>query len=625
MENRVIRLESTVAHLTERLGDLEQRLAVLEGHAPVRTETSADGARFAAIVGLGGTRVQQVLGLVGRTLVVLGGAYLLRALTESQVLPAPAGVALGLLYGAPWLLLASRAGARGSQLDAFAHALTTALIGYPLVWEATLRFNVITPEQGAVLLGVLTGSALVLSAACALQGLAWVVTFGAVLSAAGLAMATGSWTAYAVLAIAVGIATLWLGYTQDWTLLRWPAAAAANAMVLIVAGRVAGGGHVRTALAVQMLMLAGFLGSFAIRTLFIGRPVIPFEVAQSIAVLLVAFGGAISLIRSTGSHVVLVGAASLVLAIAGYIVAFSFVERHRDVKTFFFYTLLAQVFAIVGIGLCAGYSGGSLAYAAVAVVAAVLARRSGRLSLALQAMVYAIAAALASGLGGTATLALVAPPTLAWGSVPSAAGLVAFGALAIVTLLPVRRSIESWGIFASIQRLVLIAAFVWTALGMAVAISVTLLPDAAHMDGSVLATIRTAVLAMATLALARAPRYPLGREAGWLVYPLVFVTGMKLLLADFPQGRPGTLFAALALYGFTLIAAPRMLRHRRFRPPLTPIASLRHLPSGQIPPRSEARPQRAAENHDIPWIWARGRSKRAGGIRNRYCIGERPT
>jgi hypothetical protein len=416
-----------------------------------------------------------------------------------------------------------------------------------------------------VLLGVLTGSALVLSAACALQGLAWVVTFGAVLSAAGLAMATGSWTAYAVLAIAVGIATLWLGYTQDWTLLRWPAAAAANAMVLIVAGRVAGGGHVRTALAVQMLMLAGFLGSFAIRTLFIGRPVIPFEGAQSIAVLLVAFGGAISLIRSTGSHVVLVGAASLVLAIAGYIVAFSFVERHRDVKTFFFYTLLAQVFAIVGIGLCAGYSGGSLAYAAVAVVAAVLARRSGRLSLALQAMVYAIAAALASGLGGTATLALVAPPTLAWG-VPSAAGLVAFGALAIVTLLPVRRSIESWGIFASIQRLVLIAAFVWTALGMAVAISVTLLPDAAHMDGSVLATIRTAVLAMATLALARAPRYPLGREAGWLVYPLVFVTGMKLLLADFPQGRPGTLFAALALYGFTLIAAPRMLR--RVSPPI---------------------------------------------------------
>lgn len=564
MEDRVIRLESTVAHLTERLGDLEQRLAVLERHAPVRTETSADDASFAAIVGLEGTRVQQVLGLAGRTLVVLGGAYLLRALTESQVLPAPAGVALGLLYGAPWLLLASRAAARGSQLDALAHALTTALIGYPLVWEATLRFNVITPEQGAVLLGVLTGSALVLSAARGLQGLAWVVTFGAVLSAAGLAMATGSWTAYAVLAIAVGIATLWLGYTQDWTMLRWPAAAAANAMVLIVAGRVAGGGHVRTALAVQMLMLAGFLGSFAIRTLFIGRPVIPFEVAQSIAVLLVAFGGAISLIRSTGSHVVLVGAASLVLAIAGYIVAFSFVERHRDVKTFFFYTLLAQVFAIVGIGLCAGYSGGSVAYAGVAVVAAVLARGSGRLSLALQAMVYAIAAALASGLGGTATLALVAPPAVGWG-VPSAAGLIAFAALAIVTLLPVRRSIESWGIFASIPRLVLIAAFAWTALGIAVAISVTLLPDAAHVDGSVLATIRTAVLAMATLALARA-RNLLGREAGWLVYPLVFVTGMKLLLADFPQGRPETLFAALALYGFTLIAAPRMLR--RVSPPI---------------------------------------------------------
>lgn len=586
MEDRVVRLESRVANLTEHLADLEQRLAALEGRVPTPAEEPPDSDSLAAIVGLEGIPVQQWLGLAGRTLVVLGGAYLLRALTGSHVLPAQVGVGLGLLYGAPWLLLASRAAARGSQLDAFTHALTTALIGYPLVWEATLRFNALSPEQSAALLGALTAGALVLSAARALQGLAWVVTFGALASAAGLAIATGSWTAYTVLAIAVGLATLWLGYTLGWTVLRWPAAAAANGMLLIVTGRAAVTGQVRTALVVQMLMLAGYLGSFAVRTLFIGREVIPFEVAQSIGVLAVAFGGAIALIRSTGSNVVLVGIASLALAAAGYVVAFSFVERHRHVKNFFFYTLLAQLFAIVGIGLCAGHLAGSVVYSAVAVVAAALARRSGRLTLALQAMVYAIAAALASGLAGTATLALVLPPSAGWGA-PSLAALLALAALAIVTFLPVRRPAESWGIFASIPRLVLITALVWTALGVAVALPVTLLLDAAHMDGSVLATIRTAMLVIATLALARAARHTSGREAGGLVYPLIVLTGMKLVFADFPQGRPETLFAALALYGFALIAAPRMLR--RMTPPVPTSA-----PFGQIESPRAATPNTAA-------------------------------
>jgi hypothetical protein len=558
MEDRIVRLELRIAYLNEHLGDLEQRLATLEGRAPRPAEEPAHTASLAATVGLERAPFQQWLGLAGRSLVVLGGAYLLRALTGSHMLSAPAGVGLGIVYGAPWLLLASRAAARGSQLDAFAHALTTALIGYPLVWEATLRFNVISPGQSAALLGGLTAAALVLSAMRRLEGLAWVVTFGSLVSAAGLGIATGSWTAYTVLAIAVGLATLWLGYTRDWTMLRWPAAVVANVMLLAATGRAVAGGQVRAALAVQMLMLAGYLGSFAFRTLFIGRPVIPFEVAQSIGVLVVAFGGAISLIRSTGSSVVVIGIASLALAIAGYIVAFSFVERHRHVTNFFFYTLLAQLFAIVGTGLCVGYFAGSLVYAAVGMVVAALARRSNRLTLALQATIFALAAALASGLVGTATLAIVSPPSAGWALVLESG--LALAALAVVTFLPVRRPVESWGIFATIPRFVLITALVWTAVGVAISLPVRLLLDAEHLDGSVLATIRTGVLVIATLTLARAARHARGREAAWLVYPLIVLTGMKLLFADFPQGRPETLFASLGLYGFVLIVAPRMSR-----------------------------------------------------------------
>ena len=398
MEDPIVRLESRVACLTNQVAGLERRVAIAGARRAGVSRRTARSRHCCPIVSFGRAPVQQWLGIAGRTLVVLGGAYLLRALTGSHVLSAQAGVGLGILYGAPWLLLASRAAAHDSQVDAFAHALTASLIGYPLVWEATLRFNVISPEQSAALLGGLTAAALVLSSMRKLQGLAWVITIGALLSAAGLAIATESWVAYTVLAIGIGLATLWLGYTQDWTMLRWPAAATANLMLLIVTGRAAGAGAVPAALAVQLLMLVGYLGSFAVRTLFIGREVIPFEVAQSVAVLAVGLGGAISLVRATGSNVVLIGLASLVLAAAGYIVAFTFVERHRHVKNFFFYTLLAQLFAIVGIGLCAGADTGSLIYSAVAIACAAMARRSRRLTLALQATVYALVAALGSGL-----------------------------------------------------------------------------------------------------------------------------------------------------------------------------------------------------------------------------------
>ena len=52
------------------------------------------------------------------------------------------------------------------------------------------------------------------------------------------------------------------------------------------------------------------------------------------------------------------------------------------------------------------------------------------------------------------------------------------------------------------------------------------------------------------------------REASWLVYPVLALGALKLLVEDFPAGRPMTLLVALALYGGALIAAPRLRRRR---------------------------------------------------------------
>ena len=563
MEDRVGRLESRVASLTDRVATLEQRLALIDRHsAPANAadRVTTDNQAEPQIASFEKTSFQQLPGLAGRTLVVLGGAYLLRALTELHLVPPAAGVGLGILYGAPWLLLASRAAARRGELDAFAHAITAALIGYPLVWEATLRFTVVSPPESALLLALLTATAFLLSWARGLEGLAWVISIGTLISAVGLAIGTGNWTVYTALAIAVGVAALWLGYTRDWTLLRWPAAALANSMLLILTARAAVNGQVGEALLLQMMMLIGYLGSFAIRTLVIGRPVIPFEVAQSLAVLAIAYGGAITLIRASGSNVAQVGVASLVLATAAYVVAFAFIDRHRHhhLKNFFFYTVLAQLFAIVGIALCTAPAIAAVVYSLAALLAAALAAYKGRLVLSLQAAVYAIAAASASGLAVSALLALLISPEIDW--TVSFAQVLALSAIGCVTFVRVRHPVESWGIFASVLRLVLVVVLVWSAAGTAVALSLRTVPGGEHIGGSLLATIRTAALVIATLALAIAARGPGGREAGWLVYPLLLLTGAKVVIVDFPGGHPETLFAALALYGVALILAPRVLR-----------------------------------------------------------------
>jgi hypothetical protein len=577
MEDRIAWLESRVATLAGRVTVLEKRLTAIEGATPAPALSSlaaAEETRVPPVVGLGNTPLPQVLGLAGRTLVVLGGAYLLRALTESQMLPPVGGVALGLLYGAPWLMLASRAAARGAELDAIAHAVTSALIGYPLVWEATLRFGVLNAAQSAAVLGLLTAMALLLSWTRRLHGLAWVVALGTLISALGLAIGSGDWIPYTVLAIVVGVATLWLGYSRDWTLLRWPAAGFADLLLLVLAGRTAENGQIVDVLVVQLLMLLGYLGSFAIRTLLIGRPVIAFEIAQSIAALAVAYGGAIALISSNGSNIVIVGLASVGLALVAYVVAFAFVDRRRAATNFFFYAQLAQLFAIVGVLLCASGTVASIAYSVLAVGMAELARRKQRRVLLLQAAVYSIAATMISGLAARAALPLTGTATI---DVNTAllAQLVALAVLGAITGLRVTNHANP--VFDSVLRVVLIVVFVWTAAGTAIALAVALAPGGEHIGPSGLATIRTAALVIATLALATAARLPSGREAGWLVYPMLFLTGAKLMISDFPSGRPQTLFVALALYGIALIATPRLVR--KPLPAARPIAEFRSLPT----------------------------------------------
>jgi hypothetical protein len=155
-----------------------------------------------------------------------------------------------------------------------------------------------------------------------------------------------------VFLILLGVATLWIGYELEWKGLRWLVAFAANLAVFsLTFGALAGHPRETPAAAplVQLLMLGLYLASVAARTLVRACNVTPFEVFQVVAAFVLGFGGAIYTTRATGIGSNVLGIAAVLLGIACYGVAFSFMDRQEGRgRNFHFYTSLALLFSLTG-------------------------------------------------------------------------------------------------------------------------------------------------------------------------------------------------------------------------------------------------------------------------------------
>jgi hypothetical protein len=577
-DDRLLRVESTVRELEQAFEAVERRVAGLErqvaaaaqhGQAAGESHTSESGDEPAVLSHApGGSHdVVSVLSIVGRTCVALGGAYLLRALTDFSILPQRTGIVLGLAYAAYWLVMADRAGAAGRRLSGTFHGLVASIIAFPLLWEAVTRLKFLGPEASAVALTLVAGLVLAVAAREHLHVLAWIAVLSTLPTAIALIAATGFVLPFAVSLILLGVATLWLGYSLDWILLRWPVALAADVVVLALAARVSSGSwhdHPQQVIAVQLCLLTGYLASIVIRTLIRGRDVIPFEVVQSIAALAVGFGGAVYVAQATGYGVIALALINLAFGVSCYGVAFVFVARRQGLRrNFYFYTSLALILVLVSTNVLLEGSRLALTWASLGVLTSWLAWRVGRIALNLHSAVYVIAGAGVSGLLFAATDALVGPVTVAW-SPFSPTSLIVLAAIGVCWLIPMSPAAESWGAYSRLPRLLIIVALAWSLGGWIIALVAPALTSTpgGGADAGIVATLRTSILAAAALALAWVGRQDRFREAGWLLYPVLVAGGLKLLLEDLPHSKPATMFLALALYGGALIAAPR-LGHRR--------------------------------------------------------------
>ena len=568
MEQRLVLVEHEVAGLRAAIARLEARLASLEqgGLAPDALQAPAvepsDVAPSEQRIDSATSWGLRAVTLAGRSLLVFAGAYLLRALTDSGTLPVAAGVGLGLAYACGWLVAAART---RDRLGAAFHGGTATIVAFPLIVEATLRFGLVTPGQSAVVLAVLSAIFGVTAWRHDQRPLAWMAATASVAAGVTLAVrgdATGPFALYFVL---LGNATLWLGYDREWTVLRWPTALVADVFVLGLTARALNpdlGQSPWMALGVQLLLLAGYLTSIAVRTIVRGRGVIPFEVVQTVAALAVGLGGAIAVTGELGTGTGLLGVASCVMGAATYAVAFLWVERQTTgIRNFMFYTSLALVLTIVGLDVL--FEGGVLAVAwtALGVVAVVLGARLARLTLVSHAAVYLVGAALASGLVRHASQALIGRTEGSLGWLPAAAMLVAAAAGASACIRVDGGPGSAW--LRQAPRLALIIVFSLGLASLGVDAMAWLAAKRGPVGMGVLATDRTAVLSVLALGTAWASRWPRFAITGTLVYPVLVFTGLHLVLEDLRHSSPSTLFVAFALYGAALIFAPRLKRAGR--------------------------------------------------------------
>ncbi len=570
MVDRLERLQESVEELTAGLRRLEARVATLEERPAAVSVGRPTGDDEGEDLKLPTVALPQgTLALTGRTLLVLAGGFLVRALTDGGTLPAAAGIALGLAYAVFWQAWSYRDARSGGRESAVFHGLASALIAFPLIWETTARFGLLGPRAAAGALVGFFALGLWMAWRGQLAVNAGIATGLALATAVALLVSTHDLLATLVTLLAISAGLEWLAWRDWWRPLRWPAAAVVDGVALLLAvvmtrpqGLPEGYVPLSATAAAGALLAMPFLYivSVAVRTVLLERPVTVFGITQGTVAILLGFGGAWNVLDVHGLPTTVPAILATLLGALCYATAFAFAARRAgQSRNFYFYSTAGGLLTLAGTSALGLGAGLAFLWAGLGLAAAVLGRRFDRMTLRVHSALYFLAATIQTGFAASCARSIaggaaepVAAP--AWG--------VALVAVAGYLVLGTDPRAPSSGrgrtpqlLLALLVILIAVRALqlgIWAALG-----------DAVASDAALAATVLTAVLAVVVVGLGWAAGRGSQPELGWLVYPLIIAGGIRLLLQDLPHGRPATLVLSLALYGSVLILTPRLMRRRR--------------------------------------------------------------
>src|SRR5262249_52696528 len=153
--------------------------------------------------------------LVGRTCLALGGAFLIRALSDGKVLSLGVGIALALALAIASLAFSYRDAKLEKALSATFHGITAALIAYPLALETATRLGAMTPSAAAAVVAGITALLLLTAWRYRLAALAWVGVASCLATALALMQATDAAGELTLVLLLLTAATVWLAESRS--------------------------------------------------------------------------------------------------------------------------------------------------------------------------------------------------------------------------------------------------------------------------------------------------------------------------------------------------------------------------------------------------------------------------
>ncbi len=484
------------------------------------------------------------------------------------MLPQLAGTVLGIAYALLWVLMANRAARKDAYESATFHGVSAAIIGFPLFWETTLKFQYLTPVESAAALTLFTALPLAVAWFREMRGFALVIGAPAAVTMLALGFATRTLPPFVAALLLLGLVTLLLAYDRKWYLLAAIVAFIADFGVAVAAiVRLARpDGEALTSLGPALLCAAVaalgavYLGTFSFLVFRRRRNLEFLEVAQVVAVLAIGLGGfAATAVAFPGARPAL-GFAVFVLAAACYIGAYPLLREERaSNRTFIVYSVAAAAAGLVAAYVSFRGAPLSIVLAAAALICSLVGSRMKSVSLALHGALYVSAASLSSGLLW-GTLVVLSGANLVpelWRR-PAPWCVFSFPWRSFFCGRERRTSSSSATSGGRDCRRSILTALTLGALVVSAAFGlVSKVGERELVESSIL---RTAVLAGSAVLLALLSKRQRFAQAKWLVIPWLLLGGAKLAAEDLPSGKPSVLFGSLAIYGAALILAPRLLR-----------------------------------------------------------------
>ena len=556
-------LPETAERLASRMDALEKRVDALEHAAMALAPTATELPLPATAQRAEETSIEQASGVfpvLGKALLGIAGAYVLRAVMESSSLPRLAVAAVAIAYALAWLVWAAKSRA-ATALARVVYAGASALILAPMLWELTLRFNVLPPEWAASVLGVFVVLASALAWRCDLAPVFWVAHGAAALTALALSIATHAMTPFiAALLLMVLICEYAVAHDRGQAIRPLVAAVADVAVWVLIfdysspqnehADYPVLGTAVLLAPACLLFLINGT--SVAIKTALRQREISAFEVAQTMIAFLLTASSVLLFVSHFGA--IALGAASLALSAACYAGAFALFDRALERRNFRVFAAWSAGLLLAGVLLCAP-PGSEAAFLGLAALAAIVVGvRRGCMTLEFHGLIFLMAAGVVSGLPEYAFRALA-------GSLPArpSGSILLVSASAVLCYAAGKeRAGEGWKqqvlhLVPAALAACAVAALMAQGLVRLVALGIT--PDVFHV-----AFLRTLTVCSVALALAFGGALWRRLEMTRIAYAALAFVAAKLLFEDLRYGRMEFIAASIFLVALTLIAVPRLAR-----------------------------------------------------------------